>query len=521
MKLGKGRRDKEIGLENRDVVPEGGDFPEFQRKNGKKERKKMDPARKKKVIRRCVAGGLVLVLAGFFVANSMAKKNTLPSVPVVSVERGDIESMVSTSGVVESEISKVYYAPTAVKVSGLKVELGDAVKKGEQILFYDTEDLKYKQMSEDLEAQASENSYQSSMAQNGKNEATFQEASENLANLEIMIQAQKDFINQLKYYVEDERSKRKLELYDEKYRLNRWINNLNVQAYIEDTEGVHASQAQAMNELEEINKKLDALEENKELTEIERQIVDEQEKLADMETYRDELKADKNSSEDAILDAYKKKELEASAQKSRILAEQAQAHLEEAMSGVIAEFNGIVTELEVNESFVTEAGSKLLKLESSDDVRVSISLSKYDLSKVKEGQKAEVTISGQVYQGTVTKINRMAEKNDAGTRLVAAEVHVDNPDDNIYLGIEGKVKIHAQKSEDALLVPIAAVNTDQEGDFCYVVENGIVTMKRVTAGLTSESNIEIVDGLSEGDTVITDISVGIVEGMAVEPLPAM
>lgn len=483
-----------------------------------KEKKKMEPARKKKIIKRCVAGGIVLVLAGIFVLQSVAKKNVMPTLPVSAVARGDIETMVNTSGVVESEISKVYYAPTAAKVSELTVELGDAVKKGEQILYYDTEDLKFKQQSDDLEAQANENSYQSSMSQNNKNETTFRESSETLANVEIMIQAQKDFINQLKYYVEDEKSERKLKLYDERYRLNRWINNLSVQAYIEDTEGVHASQAQAMNELEEINKKLDALEENKELTEIERQIADEQEKLADMEIYRDELKADKNASEDAILDSYKKKELEASAQKTRILAQQAQAHLEEAMEGVTADFNGIVTELDVNESFVTEAGTKLLKLESSDDVRVSISLSKYDLSKVKQGQKAEVTISGQTYEGTVTKINRMAEKNDSGTRLVAAEVHVENPDDNIYLGIEAKVKIHAQKSENTLIVPIAAVNTDQDGDFCYVLENGVVAIKRVTAGLTSESDIEILEGLNEGDQVITDTSMGVMEGMAAEPL---
>lgn len=483
-----------------------------------KEKKKMEPARKKKIIKRCVAGGIVLVLAGIFALQSIAKKNVALTLPVSAVAKGDIETVVNTSGVVESEISKIYYAPTAAKVSELTVELGDAVKKGEQILYYDTEDLKFKQQSDDLEAQANENSYQSSMSQNNKNETTFRESSETLANVEIMIQAQKDFINQLKYYVEDEKSERKLKLYDERYRLNRWINNLSVQAYIEDTEGVHASQAQAMNELEEINKKLDALEENKELTEIERQIADEQEKLADMEIYRDELKADKNASEDAILDVYKKKELEASAQKTRILAQQAQAHLEEAMEGVTADFNGIVTELDVNESFVTEAGTKLLKLESSDDVRVSISLSKYDLSKVKQGQKAEVTISGQTYEGTVTKINRMAEKNDSGTRLVAAEVHVENPDDNIYLGIEAKVKIHAQKSENTLLVPIAAVNTDQEGDFCYVLENGVVTIKRVTAGLTSEIEIEILEGLNEGDQVITDTSMGVVEGMAAEPL---
>lgn len=485
--------------------------------NGK-QKKNGNPGKKKKLIKRIAAAAIAALVIGAVAFRSAQSKNVLPQVGAAQVARGDIETTVSTSGVVESEISRVYYAPMAAKVSELNVELGDAVKKGDTLLGYDTEDLEYKQRTDALDAQASENSYQSSIAESNKQESIYKESTEQLANIELMIDQQEAWIKQLQYYVEDERSQRKLELYDERYRLNKRINNLSVQSYIEDTEGVHVSQAQALNELEEINKKLDALEENKELTEIERQIVLEQEKLADLEVIRDELKSDRKSSENSILDTYKKKELEAVAQKGRITEEQAQAHLEEALEGVKADFNGIITELDVNEGFVTEAGTKLMKLESSDDVRVNISLSKYDLSKVKLGQKAEVSISGQTYEGTVTKINRMAEKNDSGTRLVAAEVHVENPDDNIYLGIEGKVTIMAQRSEDTLLVPISAVNTDQNGDFCYIVKDGIVERRVVTAGLSDENHIEIVDGLEEGDIVLTDSPAGLAEGMQVELL---
>lgn len=486
--------------------------------DGSNEKKKMSPQKRKKVIWRMTAAIAALLIIGASVSRSMEKKNMLPQVPAVQVVRGDIETTVSTSGVVESEISQVYYAPMAAKVSVLNVELGDAVKAGDVLLGYDTEDLEYKQKSDALDAQASENSYQSSISESNKQESIYAQSTEQLANIEIIIDAQQAWIKQLQYYVEDEKSRQKLKLYDEKYRLNRRINNLNVQSYIEDTEGVHVSQAQAMNELEEINRKLEELEENKELTDIERQIVLEQEKLADMEILRDEIKSDRNSSETSILDAYKKKELEAIAEKGRINEELAQAHLEEALAGVRADFNGIITELDINEGFVTEAGTKLMKLESSDDVRVNISLSKYDLAKVKLGQKAEVTISGQIYKGTVSKINRMAEKNDSGTRLVSAEVHVDNPDDNIYLGIEGKVVIMAQKSENTLVAPLAAVNVDQEGDFCYVVKEGLIERKSVTTGLSDVNSIEILSGLEEGDIILTDSSMGLTEGMQVEPL---
>lgn len=95
---------------------------------------------------------------------------------------------------------------------------------------------------------------------------------------------------------------------------------------------------------------------------------------------------------------------------------------------------------------------------------------------------------------------------------------MDNPDDNIYLGIEGKVVIMAQKSENTLMAPLAAVNVDQEGDFCYVVKEGLIERRVVTTGLSDVNNIEILSGLEEGDIILTDSSMGLTEGMQVEPL---
>ena len=135
-----------------------------------------------------------------------------------------------------------------------------------------------------------------------------------------------------------------------------------------------------------------------------------------------------------------------------------------------------------------------------------------------EGQNAELTVAGKKYDGVVSKINHVAEKNDAGTRLVTAQIHIDNPDKSIYLGIEGRVLIHAQTSRNTLVVPFAAINTDQKGDFCYVISDGVVERRSVTVGLTSEDQMEILEGLSEEDVVITDSSMGVEEGMAVEPL---
>jgi len=105
--------------------------------------------------------------------------------------------------------------------------------------------------------------------------------------------------------------------------------------------------------------------------------------------------------------------------------------------------------------------------------------------------------------------------------VVAAQISITNADEEIYLGVEAKVVIYAQKSENVLLVPVEAVNSDKNGDFVYVVENNIVVRKDVVTGVSSDTQIEIVSGLKENDQVMTDISLNIEEGMEVTVMPSM
>ena len=469
--------------------------------------------KKKKIL----AAAAVLIIVGSTVAGTVAKGKEVPTFEVAEVKRGNVETVISASGVVESEESRVYYAPLNAKVDKVAVEQGDTVKKGDVLLTYDTEDLEFTQRESALEASASENSYLSALTESNKQEQIYNDSTATLEIVETMIDAQQDFVNDLKDMVTDEKSKKRLELLDEKYRLNRQQNGIAVNMEIKPdgkiTDSMWSADYEVRNKIAEVDKKIEELEMDEELTQLERQIVDEQQKLADMEEYKADLKADKNSAENSILNENKKKELEAIAQKVRIAEEKAQAHLEEAKSGIIAEFNGVVTELNVHDGFVTDQSSQLMKVENSEDVRVTISLSKYDLAKVALGQKAEVVIAGNTYEGTVSKVNHMAEKNDSGSRLVTAQVHIDNPDANIYLGIEGRVTIYAEKVENALVVPFSAVNTDQDGDFCYLITDGIVERRPVKVGLTSEDSMEILEGLKEGEMVITDSLDGIEEGM--------
>ncbi len=70
-------------------------------------------------------------------------------------------------------------------------------------------------------------------------------------------------------------------------------------------------------------------------------------------------------------------------------------------------------------------------------------------------------------------------------------------------------------------VPVEAVNVDSQGEFCYLIENGILAKKYVTTGISSEAYIQILDGLTANQEIVTTAvyGMGLDEGMAVTGMP--
>ena len=99
--------------------------------------------------------------------------------------------------------------------------------------------------------------------------------------------------------------------------------------------------------------------------------------------------------------------------------------------------------------------------------------------------------------------------------MVGAEIQIKNPDSNIFLGVEAKVKINTSVAKQVLVVPIEVVNSDKEGDFVYVVEDGVLMKRSIVTGISSDSYCEVKEGLNEGDQVVSNVTVDMVEGMSV------
>ncbi|MGI6006675.1 MAG: efflux RND transporter periplasmic adaptor subunit [Ruminococcus sp.] len=239
--------------------------------------------------------------------------------------------------------------------------------------------------------------------------------------------------------------------------------------------------------------------------------------LAELQSELASEKAVAESDPAALTDEAKEK-MEVANNLTELEAKSVEELIAEGKKGIQAEFNGVISDSKVVEGSAVTQGMEMFTLESTEDVSVDISVSKYDYALLKEGQKATIEMGDSTYEGTLTKINRVAIPNEEGTPMIGAVVKIDNPDENIFIGVEAKVTVHAAEANDVPVVPVEAVNIGKNGSFCYVLRDGIIESQKVETGISSDTQVEIVSGLKEGDQVIPDIG-NLEEGSKAQAIP--
>ena len=470
---------------------------------------------------------VVLVLAALIGVKAFSS-DAPAAIPVYTdqVSTGDIDTVLSVSGKVIAEESVTFFAPASAKVEGIEVSKGDVVKAGDVLLCFDEDAVAYAKQQTELAEKISSADYNSNVQYNNEQRTKLAQAEAEIAECEAWIDNYEKYIDDLTNGITDVTALKKSDLYAKKYSIEKEMNNydLAMQFPTEETdvEMLARKKMEKQMELNQLNDELGLLSDYKTDYGWEDLLTQAKKDLADYEARLSEAKSVKAGAESAVVNGNKLAGYELNKTKSQLESADAEKKYEAALNGVVAGFNGVISDLNVVEGASVQEGAQLMVLESIDDVCVEFQASKYALETLALGQPAEITISGKDYTGTESKINHVAEANSSGTPMVAVRVHIDNSDENIFLGIDAKLKILTASEKGVLQVPVEAVNVDSQGQFCYVIDNGILTKRYVTTGISSESFIQIIDGINEDQEIVTTsvYGIGLDEGMLVTAVPA-
>lgn len=136
---------------------------------------------------------------------------------------------------------------------------------------------------------------------------------------------------------------------------------------------------------------------------------------------------------------------------------------------------------------------------------LSVSVDELDINSVEQGQTAQVTfdaIEDKTFEGTVTKVGNTASASGGVAKYT---VEITTPkDEEMKAGMNASATITIEEKENIVTIPVNALQERGEEVFVYTEqddEGNLSGEQQVTTGLSDGENVEITEGLSEGDVV--------------------
>ncbi|MBU2580950.1 MAG: efflux RND transporter periplasmic adaptor subunit [Alphaproteobacteria bacterium] len=158
--------------------------------------------------------------------------------------------------------------------------------------------------------------------------------------------------------------------------------------------------------------------------------------------------------------------------------------------------------------------SPMFVLARDGEIELEAAVTEPKLARITAGQSSQVEVAGAgIVEG---KVRLVSPEIDASTRLGSVRIFLGNAP-QLKVGAFGRASILAATST-GLAIPTSAVLFDNGEAFVQVVRDGKVKTTRVVCGLTSDGEVEISEGVAEGDIVVARAGTFLRDGDAVRTL---
>ena len=191
----------------------------------------------------------------------------------------------------------------------------------------------------------------------------------------------------------------------------------------------------------------------------------------------------------------------------RVSADLNDATITAPMSGTV-----VGTPLKAGQTISTGISTQMIIATIADlsDLEIYLTVDETDIGNVKNGSKVEFTVDskpGQTFTGYVSEIAKGTKGNMGVTSnsVVYYTVKVSIPADislNFLPSMTARATIFGDDIKNTLVVPLTAVRTDKQGEYVYVIKDGQPVRTAVSTGVTGDTNVQILSGVSEGDEII-------------------
>lgn len=181
---------------------------------------------------------------------------------------------------------------------------------------------------------------------------------------------------------------------------------------------------------------------------------------------------------------------------------------------VLAPFDGVIGLRHISEGAFVPAAALLGTISTVNMLKIDFSVPEKYGQKMRAGAKVDFqTTNVPTAKATIIATDQSV---DAQTQNLRVRALVDKPDKRLVPGGYCQVNLNLDSRDDAIVIPSQAVVAQIDGRFVIVAKNGKAHFTPVITGARSERGIEIAQGISIGDTIITSGIIFLREGMELD-----
>ncbi len=179
-----------------------------------------------------------------------------------------------------------------------------------------------------------------------------------------------------------------------------------------------------------------------------------------------------------------------------------------------APINGVITVTfkKEGEHYDAMMDPMLLRMMNLDEIKAKIQVSDADINKIIKGQKVLLKVSSSDEEFT-GKVSFVSPEADMMSGTFNVEIAAKNRDNILKHNQFTRIKVLTKTSENTIIVPQQAI---LDANHVFIIEKDKAVKKYVTLGLENEYEVEITEGLQDGEKVIIRGNIGISEGDKVE-----
>jgi HlyD family secretion protein len=146
----------------------------------------------------------------------------------------------------------------------------------------------------------------------------------------------------------------------------------------------------------------------------------------------------------------------------------------------------------------------LLTVADMSKMQIETQVDESDIGKIQVGQKVTFTVDAYPTKTFSGVVSNVSQKATVVSNVVYYKVlvDVDAAENLLKPTMTARVSIHVAERKNTLIVPLAAVKSNNNGQYVVAVKNNNTENMPVTTGIAGDSKIEIVSGLAEGDEIL-------------------